>query len=71
LKVAEHASDQPIEGDELAAMIGKTHASTTYIENDQKLVTFLKTETQPGDVVAFLGSHGFRGMIEETVAALR
>jgi UDP-N-acetylmuramate: L-alanyl-gamma-D-glutamyl-meso-diaminopimelate ligase len=71
LKVAEHASDQPMEGDELAAMIGKTHASTNYIENDQKLVTFLKTETQPGDVVAFLGSHGFRGMIEETVAALK
>lgn len=70
LKVADDASEQPMEGDELAATIGKTHPATHYIESDQKLVTFLTTETQLGDVVAFLGSHGFRGMIEEAVTAL-
>jgi len=57
----------PMEGDELAATIGKTHKNVHYLENDEKLVTFLETQTKAGDVIAFLGSHGFRGMIEETI----
>ncbi len=68
---AASASDLPLEGGELTAIIGKTHAAVHYIEDDKNLVNFLKSETKSGDVVVFLGSHGFRGMIEETVAALK
>lgn len=70
LKVAENATEQPMEGNELAEVIGKTHSNVKYIENDEDLVTFLKSESASGDVIAFLGSHGFRGMIEETVKKL-
>jgi UDP-N-acetylmuramate: L-alanyl-gamma-D-glutamyl-meso-diaminopimelate ligase len=67
LKVAENEKDQPIEGAELASVIGKTHSNVKFIDDDKALVEFLTTEAKDGDVIAFLGSHGFRGMIEETV----
>jgi UDP-N-acetylmuramate-alanine ligase len=70
LKVAEDASEQPMEGDELTAIISKTHTNTRYMEDDKNLVNFLKSETHASDVIVFLGSHGFRGMIEETVNKL-
>ncbi|MFA6554467.1 MAG: Mur ligase family protein [Candidatus Paceibacterota bacterium] len=66
LKVSEDEKEQPMEGDELASTIRKTHSHVEYMEDDEKLVTFLTSETKKGDVIAFLGSHGFRGMIEET-----
>ncbi len=61
---------QPMEGDELAATIAKTHQEAVYIDDDALLVKFIAEQTQKGDCVAFLGSHGFRGMIEETVKSL-
>ncbi len=66
-------ADQPLEGDELTKVIGKTHTNSHYIESDEKLVTFLTSQnrqTEADDVIVFLGSHGFRGMIEETIKAL-
>ena len=75
LKVAENESgrnesNRPLEGEELAKIIGKTHVCVNYIESDEKTVTFLKSQTTKGDVIVFLGSHGFRGMIEETIKAV-
>lgn len=70
LKVAEDASEQPMEGDELTATIAKTHLNALYMADDAKLVEYLVSNAKKGDVIAFLGSHGFRGMIEETVAKL-
>jgi UDP-N-acetylmuramate: L-alanyl-gamma-D-glutamyl-meso-diaminopimelate ligase len=74
LKVAdsanEQSNDRPMEGAELAEVIAKTHPNVKYIESDENLVTFLKKESTAGDVIAFLGSHGFRGMIEEVVSSL-
>ncbi len=70
LKTAENATDQPMEGDELTSTIARTHANTLYMDDDAKLVEYLASNTKKGDVIAFLGSHGFRGMIEETVAKL-
>ena len=64
LKVSE---DKPMEGDELVEVINKTHKNVHYIENDTELV---KTAINSGDVIVFLGSHGFRGMIEETITYL-
>jgi UDP-N-acetylmuramate: L-alanyl-gamma-D-glutamyl-meso-diaminopimelate ligase len=71
LKVADDASDQPMEGAELAETIKKTQPNTIYIDDDAKLIEYLVTNTKKGDVIAFLGSHGFRGMIEETVQKLQ
>jgi len=69
LKVAE-GKEPPMEGNELAATISKTHKDCLYMEDDKNLVNFLVSQTKKGDVIAFLGSHGFRGMIEETVTKL-
>jgi len=54
----------------LAAIIGKTHPDARYIEDDAALVDFLISKAKKGDVIAFLGSHGFRGMIEEAIRKL-
>ena len=72
LKVSEDQlkSNRPIEGDELAAIIGKTHPDSRYIEDDAALVDFLISNAKKGDLIAFLGSHGFRGMIEEVTNKL-
>ena len=70
LKVADDATEQPMEGDELAATISKTHSNVRYIEEDKNLVDLLKSETKKDDIIAFLGSHGFRGMIEGVLKIL-
>ena len=61
----------PLEGAELAQYISKTHQHVKYIENDADFVdVVIKTAKEAGttgNVIAFLGSHGFRGMIEETI----
>lgn len=68
-KVKTSADDlaPPIEGDELARAISTTYHTTHYIDDDAKLVHYIHTATQPGDVIIFLGSHGFRGMIESLI----
>jgi UDP-N-acetylmuramate: L-alanyl-gamma-D-glutamyl-meso-diaminopimelate ligase len=60
-----------LEGDELAQSISKTHTNTAYIESDEELIKKVIGQAQKGDVIAFLGSHGFRGMIEATITSLR
>ncbi len=70
LKIDENAKEQPMDGQELRDTISKTHSNVIYIEDDQALVDYLKSESKKGDVIAFLGSHGFRGMIEETVKSI-
>ncbi len=62
--------EAPMEGDELTATIAKTHKNVKYISEDKDLVEFLISNCKKSDVIAFLGSHGFRGMIEETVKKL-
>ncbi len=62
---------KPLEGNELADYISKTHKNVAYIEDDSMLVEKITAEAKTGDVIAFLGSHGFRGMIEETIISLR
>ena len=71
LKIAENESEQPMEGDELATSISKTHSNVKYINDDNALVNFIKESAKKGDCVAFLGSHGFRGMIEEVINKLK
>lgn len=65
LKQDAQAQEQPVDGAELARTIQATNTCTVvYIENDDELVNELHTKAQQDDVIIFLGSHGFRGMIE-------
>ena len=70
VKVHEADPDKPIYGKELADTIGKTHSNVLFMPDDEKLVEYLLKETKKGDVIAFLGSHGFRGMIGQLVSRL-
>lgn len=65
-------SSLALEGPELTEAISKTHSDTTYIEDDETIVSKAIDAAKAGDIIVFLGSHGFRGMIEsvcEKVAA--
>jgi UDP-N-acetylmuramate-alanine ligase len=59
-----------MEGDELAVAIGRTQKNVSYIDDDTTLVTHLVQTAKKDDCIVFLGSHGFRGMIEETINKL-
>lgn len=69
-KIKIDATDEapPIDGPELTAAISQTHTNTHYFGNDDELVTHLVAQTN--SVIVFLGSHGFRGMIESTINVL-
>ena len=54
----------PMDGATLSEVIKKTHKNTHYIEDDEQLVQYILDHTKKEDVVIFLGSHGFRNMIE-------
>lgn len=70
LKVDAENPEKTFDGVELAKTIEENHKDVNYFESDEALVEFLTTARIEGDVIAFLGSHGFRGMIEETVKKL-
>lgn len=71
LKVADNSSENPMDGPELAVTIARSHPDVKYMEDDSKLVEFLHSTAKKGDVIVFLGSHGFRGMIEETIKMIK
>ncbi len=60
-------SDGHFEGNQLVQIISKTHPAAIYLDADEELVKYVLKKIQPGDVVVFMGSHGFRGMIENLV----
>ena len=61
---------EPLDGAELAKIVKKTHKNTIYMENDNDLVVHLLKSSKNKTTVAFLGSHGFRGMIEDLIKNL-
>jgi UDP-N-acetylmuramate: L-alanyl-gamma-D-glutamyl-meso-diaminopimelate ligase len=61
----------PMDGIELAETISKTHGDVHYIENDDMLVSALISGTKKDDCIVFLGSHGFRGMIDQLVRRVK
>src|SRR3989339_1871089 len=65
------AKPEPMDGAKLAEVIGQTHTNVKYIDDDNKLISYLTNKLNPGDVIVFLGSHGFRGMIDELVKGLK
>ncbi|MEK7084004.1 MAG: Mur ligase family protein [Patescibacteria group bacterium] len=60
----------PLDGNDLADVIRKTHPNVEHLDDDEALVTYISSQTKKGDIVVFLGSHGFRGMIEALVEKL-
>jgi len=61
----------PLDGAQLRDVIAMSHGNVEYIENDQELIETIIKNTTKGDLVAFLGSHGFRGMIESLIKTVR
>ncbi len=80
IKVDPEDVDPPFDGEKLMEVISQTHKNTLFISDDKKLIEYIiKNKRSPyggspagrEDVVVFLGSHGFRGMIEELVKGNR
>lgn len=70
IKIDPNHQSQPLEGEDLKNIIAKTQRNVLYIDDDKKLIEYITKNTVSGDIVVFLGSHGFRGMIEELVRRL-
>ncbi|MEI6238623.1 MAG: Mur ligase family protein [bacterium] len=70
VKIDPNEKDRPLEGDELAEYISKTHKDVRYIDDDEKIIEAAVSLVNEGDCLVFLGSHGFRGMIEDAVKKL-
>lgn len=70
LKTEEGKEVTAVNGDGLAEAVSRTHANTKYIEDDATLTKYILDNAKKGDAIVFLGSHGFRGMIEEVINKL-
>ncbi len=70
LKISDNGKQESIDGKALAEIISKTHPSCTYLEDDEILVDLVTSHVNKGDIIAFLGSHGFRNMIEAAIEKL-
>lgn len=68
VKIDEENKDAVMDGARVQEAIAHTHKNVRLIEDDSRLVGYLKTATGPSDVIVFLGSHGFRGMIENLLS---
>src|SRR3989339_1716948 len=62
---------KPIDGKKLAEVIAKTHPDVKYIDDDAELLKYIIDNKKKNDCIVFLGSHGFRNMIEQLVISLR
>lgn len=68
IKIDPKQTDLPLTSDELATIISTSHQNVVRLFDDKELVNYLKQKTQPDNVIVFLGSHGFRGMIESLIS---
>ncbi len=69
-KIKQRPDAHALEADELVPVIAQTHKSVRHIAEDAELIAYITKTLEPGDAVIFLGSHGFRGMIEELISKL-
>ncbi|MBL7141951.1 hypothetical protein ISS21_02580 [Patescibacteria group bacterium] len=65
--------EKRMSGQELAEVIKQKNkgVKVLYLQNDDNLVSFLAAKAKAEDVIIFLGSHGFRGMIEQTLNQIK
>jgi len=66
-KIKIKPGEKIIEGEELKKIIESSHNSVKYFNDDQELINFIQKNAGLDDAVVFLGSHGFRGMIDEII----
>lgn len=66
-KVKKNPDDPDMSGEDVARAIRKTHKNVRSMADDDALVAHIAERAKSGDVVIFLGSHGFRGMIDELI----
>jgi len=71
LKIDQTDKEKPMDGRALTDVITKSHMRALYIEDDDDLIRHITRNKQSGDVIVFLGSHGFRGMIDAAVKKFR
>lgn len=60
----------PLDGQQLADYIARTHTNVLHIGDDEALIEAVAEMAHRDDAIVFLGSHGFRGMIEGLVHKL-
>ncbi|MFH1789726.1 MAG: Mur ligase family protein [bacterium] len=65
IKTDKNAENEALNGLDLKSIISKTHSNCRYIDEDSELLHYLKSNAKKDDIIVFLGSHGFRSMIEE------
>ena len=68
LKTDPTDTEPPFDGKFLRDIIAKTLDNAIFIENDNEVIQYIEKNLKKEDVVVFLGSHGFRGMIEEVIS---
>ena len=61
--------EKRVGGKELSEVIAKTHKKVIYFPSDEELTNYL-VRLKGKKVIVFMGSHGFRGMIEKTTSLL-
>jgi UDP-N-acetylmuramate--alanine ligase len=69
-QMTEYASKKGVKdvsGKELVDYLRKTHKDVIYEPNAEKLVAWLKKNAKKGDVIAFLGSRNFGGVLEKII----
>jgi UDP-N-acetylmuramate: L-alanyl-gamma-D-glutamyl-meso-diaminopimelate ligase len=87
LKIDKTGQLQPMDGKDLSSMISRSHSNVLYQPNDEILVQDLAnlaagrlsnylaphgpSEEPEHLLIAFLGSHGFRGMIEQLIEKIK
>ncbi|PIR03994.1 MAG: hypothetical protein COV59_02310 [Candidatus Magasanikbacteria bacterium CG11_big_fil_rev_8_21_14_0_20_39_34] len=67
IKIDKTASAPPMNEKKLTEVISHSHNNVICIDNDQLLIDHLFSKAEKDDTIVFLGSHGFRGMIEELI----
>ena len=70
LKIDGENPQKTFDGAELRQIISKTQKNVSYMDEDEKLVEEITKNAGANDCIVFLGSHGFRGMIEDTITRL-
>ncbi len=65
--------EERMDGQKLKELIEQKNkgVKVLYSENDNDLIEFLGKEAKPKDIIVFLGSHGFRGMIEQIIEKIK
>ena len=66
--ISRRGVDEVMDENKLCEVVSQTHKNAELIDDDEKLIEYLKTAAGPDDAIVFLGSHGFRGMIDVIIS---